>query len=158
MEILAPKYRRNPNEKVEALYVGVASGNRTVVALTKPSLDHNRMETTKAYGPGLRRGEGGRIGVLVLGGMETTLDEMEYLVQAKEAKQFTPQRKSGEIAAMCRLLLIRRNEQIEARRKYLKGNPSEMPKRKKRTVRIHLPVGFRFVNTNEPGLEMAVRI
>ena len=153
-----PKFRYNPNEKIESLYSGVASGNRTVTAVVKPSLDRNRMEATKDFGPGLARGEGGRIGVLVLGGMETTLAEMQYILEAKQAKKFVPKRKSGEIAAMCRLLMERRNEQIEARRKYLKANPSEMPKKRKRTARLYLPAGFRFVGTNEPGLKLAVRI
>ena len=157
MEIVTTNYRRNPNEKIESLYVGVASGHRTVAAITRPSLDRNRLETIKMYGPGIPRGAGGRIGVLVLGGMETTLDEMEYLVAAKQAKPFIPKRGPGEIAAMCRLLLERRNEEILARRKYLKGNPSEAPK-KKRTVRLHLPVGFRYMSTSEPGLKVLTRI
>lgn len=156
MEHFTPKYRRNPNAKIESLYVGVAPGNRTVARVVKPSLDQNRMEATEVYGPGLPRGQGGRIAVLVLGGMETTLDEMEYLVQAKQSKAFVPQRGPGEIASMCRLLLSRRNEQIEARRKYLKGNPSETPKKKK--VRLHLPVGYRFVETKEPGFKVLARI
>ena len=163
MEIYAPEYfvprfRRNPNAKVESFYSGVASGNRTVTTLVKPSLDGNRMEATRVYGPGIPRGVGGRIGVLVLAGMETTLDEVEYLVEAKQQKKFVPQRGSGEIAAMGRLLLERRNEAIRARRKYLKANPSEMPKPRKRTVRLHLPVGLRYVGTSEPGLKVLARI
>lgn len=151
-----PQFRRNPNEKIESLYVGVASGNRTVSAIVRPSLDRNRMETTKVYGPGIPRGQGGRIAVLVLGGMETTLDEMEYLIAAKQDKKFVPQRGAGEIAAMGRLLLQRRNQAIEDRQKYLKANPSEMPK-KKRTIRLHLPVGFRYMPTSEPGLSILTR-
>ena len=158
MEILVPKYRRNPNEKVESFYVGVAGGNRTVTTVVKPSLDRNRMEATREYGPGLPRGVGGRIAVLVLAGMETTLDEVEYIVQAKQDKKFVPQRGPGEIAQMGRLLLERRNEAIRARRKYLKANPSEMPKPRKKTVRLHLPVGFRYVGTSEPGLQVLARI
>lgn len=157
MDFLVPKYRRNPNAKVETLYSGVAPGNRTVTTIVKPSLDGNRMEATRVYGPGLPRGVGGRIAVLVLGGMETTLDEMEYLIEAKRDKKFVPQRGPGEIASMGRLLLARRNEQIEARQKYLKANPSEMPK-KKRTVTLHLPVGFRYMPTNEPGVRILARI
>lgn len=157
METFTPKYRRNPNEKIHSIYAGVAPGHQTIVSVVKPSLDRNRMEATREYGPGIPRGQGGRIGILVLGGMETTLDEMEYLIEAKQNKKFVPQRKSGEIASMCRLLLERRNEQIEARRKYLKANPSEAPK-KKRTIRLHLPVGFRYVGTNEPGLRVLARI
>lgn len=158
MEIYAPKYRRNPNEKVESFYVGVANGNRTVTTVVKPSLDRNRMEATREYGPGLPRGVGGRIAVLVLAGMETTLDEVEYIVQAKQDKKFIPQRGPGEIAQMGRLLLERRNEAIRARRKYLKANPSEMPKPRKKTARLYLPVGFRYVGTSEPGLQVLARI
>ena len=157
MEIYAPKYRRNPNEKVESLYVGVASGGRIVTTVVKPSLDRNRMEATRTYGPGLPRGEGGRIAVLVLAGMETTLDEVEYLVAAKQNKKFVPRRGPGEIAAMGRLLLERRNEEILARRKYLKVNPSEAPKPKRR-ARLYLPVGLRYVGTNEPGVRALARV
>ena len=158
MEIYAPKYKRNPNEKVESLYVGVANGGRTVTTVVKPSLDRNRMEATREYGPGLPRGAGGRIAILVLAGQETTLDEVEYIVQAKQAKKFIPQRGPGEIAQMGRLLLDRRNEAIRARRKYLKANPSEMPKPRKRTVTLYLPAGFRYVDTSEPGLKVLARI
>mgnify|MGYP001610406709 FL=1 len=156
MDILAPKFRRNPNEKVEALYAGVSHGGTTVTTLVKRHPVEDRMETTRVYGAGLPRGVGGRIAVLILGGMETTLDEMEYLVAAKQAKKFVPQRGSGEIASMCQALTIRRNEQIEAQRKYLKGNPSARPK--KRTVRLHLPVGYRMVGTSEPGLKVLARV
>lgn len=156
MEIIVPKYRRDPNQKIEAIYSGIAPGNRTVTTIIKPSLDRNSMEATRVYSPGLPRGVGGRIAVLVLGGMETSLDEMEYLVAAKQAKKFEPRRKNGEIADMCRLLLIRRNERIEAARKYLKANPSERPK--KRTVRLHLPVGYRMANTSEPGLRILAAV
>lgn len=157
MEYFVPKYRRNPNAKVESLYVGVASGGRTVTTLVKPSVDGNRMEATRVYGPGLARGEGGRIGVLVLAGMETTLDEVEYLVAAKQDKKFIPKRGPGEIASMGRMLMMRRNEQVEAAQKHLRANPSEAPK-KKRTVRLHLPVGFRYMPTSEPGLRVLARI
>lgn len=158
MEIYAPKYKRNPNEKVESLYVGVASGGRTVTAVVKPSLDRNRMEVTREYGLGLPRGQGGRIAVLVLAGMETTLDEVEYIVKAKQDKKFIPRRGPGEIAQMGRLLLEKRNEEILARRKYLKANPSEVPKPRKKRVRLHLPVGLRYVGTSEPGLRILARI
>ena len=158
LTIYSPQFRRNPNEKVESLYVGVASGGRTVTTIVKPSLDRNRMEATREYGPGLPRGVGGRIGVLVLAGMETTLDEVEYIVQAKQNKKFIPKRGPGEIAQLGRLLLEKRNEAILARRKYLKANPSEMPKPRKKTVRLHLPVGFRYVGTSEPGLKVLARI
>ena len=156
MEYFTPRFRRNPNEKIHSIYSGVAHGNRTVTTIIRPSLDRNRMEAAKVYAPGLARGEGGRIAVLVLGGRETTLDEMEYIIAAAQDKKFVPQRGPGEIASMCRLLLNRRNEQIEAARKRRLGNPSEAPR--KRPVRLYLPVGVRMVPTSEPGLKMAVRV
>lgn len=158
MDILTNKYKRNGNAMVASVYSGVSHGGGTVTVIKKPSADHNHMETTRIYTPGqLARGEGGRIGVLVLGGMVTTLDEMEYIIAAKQEKKFVPQRGPAEIAQMCRLVTERRNEQIRARNKYLDGNPSEAPK-KKRTVRLHLPVGFRYMATSEPGLKMLARI
>lgn len=158
VEILVPKYQRDGNVKVHSVYAGIAPGGRTVTTIVKPSLDRNHMEATKAYGPGLARGRGGRIAVLVLGGMETTLDEMEYLVAAKQDKKFIPRHTGGEIAEMCRLLQVRRNEQIEAARKHMAGNPSEAPKKKKRTVRLMLPVGFRYAPTDIPGLKVLARV
>ena len=157
MEILVPKFRPNPNEMVASIYSGVASGRRTVTSITKVSADRNHMETTRVYGPGLPRGQGGHIGVLVLGGMVTTLDEMQYIVAAKQEKKFVARRTPSDIAGMCRLVAERRNEQIEAARKRAIGNPSEMP-RKRRTVRLHLPVGVRYVGTSEPGLRVLARI
>ncbi len=157
METLIPKYRYHPNEKVYSLFSGVSSGGRTVTAVVKASADRNRLEKTVTYGTGIPRGQGGRVAVLVLGGMETTLDEMQYILQSKQEKKFVPRRNGSDIAEMCRLLQARRNEQIEALRKYLVGNPSEIPQ-KKRTVRLHLPVGFRYVPTSEPGFRVLARI
>lgn len=154
METFTPKYRRNPNEKIHSLYQGVVSGNRTVTKVVRVAQDHNHLEAERNYGPPLARGEGGRIGVFVLGGLETTLDEMEYILESKRQKKFVPKRTGGEVAQMCRLLLERRNEAI----KYFRKNPSEAPKPKKRTVRLHLPVGFRYVPTSEPGLQILARI
>lgn len=156
VEILVPKYRRNPNEKVYSIYSGVAPGNRTVTTVIKPSADRNHLEATREYGAGLPRGQGGRIAVLVLGGLETTLDEMQYIIEAKQQQKFKPKRKNREIADMCRLLLERRNERIEQARKFFKANPSEKPR--KRTVRLHLPVGYKYVPTAEPGLNILARI
>lgn len=158
IQVFVPKYKRDGNAKVLSLYAGVAPGGRTVTTIVKPSADRNHMETTRVYGAGLVPGQGGRIAVLVLGGMETTLDEMEYLVAAKQEKKFVPRHTGGQIVEMCRLLQARRNEQIEASRKFLAGNPSEAPKPKKRTVRLHLPVGYRMVKTSEPGLRILARI
>ena len=159
MDFFAPKFRRNPNEKVQSLYYGVANGNQVATRIVKPSQDHTRMETTETTEPGIPRGQGGQIAVLIIGGMETTLDEIEYILEAKKAKDkekpFVPKRSQGEIAEMCRLLMQRRWEQI----KYYKKNPSEAPKAApKKTVRLHLPVGFRYANTAEPGLNVLARI
>ena len=156
MEFFVPKYRRNPNEKIESLYHGVALGHQTVTTLVKPSLDRNRMEATRVYGPGLPRGVGGQVGVLVLGGMETTLDEMEYILEARRQKKFIPRRSPGDIVAMCRLVADRRNEQIDAKNKFLARNPSMVSK--KRRVRLHLPVGYKMVQTSEPGLRVLARV
>lgn len=156
MELLLPKYRRAPNEKVHSLYVGVASRGRTVTRLVKAAVDRNHLEATQEYGPGIARGQGGRVAVLVLGGMETTLDEMEYLVQAKQEKKFRPQRQPHEIADMCRLLIERRNEKVRALWKLRRTNPSEAPK--KRRVTLHLPVGFRYADTAVPGMKVLARL
>ena len=159
MEILVPKYRYNPNELVDSLYVGVGNGATTVMRVVKPSVDRNSMEVTRTYAatPTLRRGEGGRIGVLVLGGMETTMDEMRYILQAKQDKRFVPQRNSGDIAKMCKLVAEKRNDDILRQRQYFKKNPSERPK-KKRTVTLHLPVGYRMVQTDVPGLRVRMKV
>lgn len=156
IQVLVPKYRRDGNAKVHSVYAGVASGDRTVTTILKPSIDRNHMEATRVYGPGIGRGQGGRIAVLVLGGMETTLDEMEYIVAAKQEKKFVPRHTGGEIVEMCRLLQVRRNEQIEAQRKFVAGNPSEAPK-KKRMVRMYLPTGYRMMQTSEPGFKVLAR-
>lgn len=152
MDWFAPKYRRDPNEMVHSLYYGVGAGATTLTRTVKKSRDGDHMEDTRIYGPGLARGEGGQIGILILGGMETTLDEMEYLLEAKKQKKFVPRKDGKEIADMCRLLMERRNERI----KYFRKNPSEIPKKK--TVRLHLPVGVRYVNTSEPGLKILARV
>jgi len=151
VEVLVPKYRRDPNQMVSSVYVGVASGNRTVTTVVKPSADRTRMESVSTYGEGLPRGASGQIGVLVLGGMVTTLDEMEYIIEAKKEKKFVPKHTPGEIMAMCRLVAERRNEQIREARKLVQRNPSTAPRRR---VRLHLPVGFRYVQTSEPGLRV----
>lgn len=152
MDILLNKHRRNPNQMVHSIYAGVGPGGRTVTAVTKVSADGNQMETTRTYGPGLARGQGGQIGVLVLGGMVTTLDEMEYIISAKQEKKFIPKRSNGEIADMCRMVGERRNEQIREARKQVAWQP------KKKRVKLHLPVGVRYVGTREPGLRVLARI
>jgi hypothetical protein len=154
MQILTPKFRRNPNEMVSAIYAGVAPGNRTVTTIRKRHPVEDRMESTRVYGPALPRGQGGRVAVLVLGGMETTLDGMEYIVAAKQSQKFVPQRGASEISQMCRLLADRRNEAIMEARKRAPAAPPK-PKRK---VRLHLPVGFRYAPTGVPGLKVLARI
>ena len=152
MDFLVPKYRRNPNEKIELIYSGVANGNRTMTSVVKPSLDRNHLETVRSYGPGLPRGVGGRVATLILGGMETTLDEMEYILEAARQKRFVPRKGNKEIADMCRLLQERRNDQI----RHLRKNPSEAPK--KRRVQLYLPVGYRMVPSSEPGLKVLAKV
>ena len=152
MEYFVPRFRRNPNEKIHSLYSGVVSGHRTVTRLVKVAQNHNHLEASRVYGPGLERGQGGRIGTFIMGGLETTLDEMEYILEAKRQRKFVPQRTGGEVAQMCRVLIERRNDLI----KHLRKNPSEAPK--KRTKRLYLPVGYRYVPTSEPGLQVLARI
>ena len=156
MDFFIPKYRRNPNEKVDSLYYGVnpRGGLGAITRIRKVSLDGNRMETTQeAATGGLKRGEGGLAGILVLGGMETTLDEMEDIVQARKEKKFVPKRGPSEIAQMAHYLIERRNERI----RYLRKNPSERPK-KRPTKRLYLPMGFKYVPTSEPGLNVLSRV
>ena len=155
MEYFVPKYRPDPNEKVYSLYQGIASGGGTVTVTIKKSRTEDKLEQTRTYGPGeLKRGESGRAAVLVIGGMETSLDEMQYILETGRRKPFVPRRTGGEIAQMCALLRERRNNTI----RYYRKNPSEAPKPKKKTVRLHLPVGFRYIGTSEPGLKVLARI
>ena len=155
MDILTNTYKYNPNEMVHTLYGGVGPGHTTMTKVVKASKDRNRLEATTIYEKGIPRGVGGRVGVFVLGGMETTMDEMRYILEAKQAKKFVPRNGPGDIARMCKLLAERRNDEIMAQRQYLKKNPSERPK--KRTVRLHLPVGVRMVDTAVPGFKLTVR-
>ena len=154
MDFYTPKFRRDPNEKVQSLYWGVANGNRVVTSLVKHSPVADRMEATRAYEPPMQRGVGGRCAVLVIGGMETTLDEVEYILEAKKQKPFKPQRNQGEIASMCQLVMERRNDAI----RHFRRNPSEAPKPKKRTARIYLPSGYQYRPTSVPGLKVLARI
>ena len=151
MDWFAPKFRRDPNEKVDSLYAGVAPGGRTVTTVIKKSRTEDAMEATRSYGPGLARGQGGKVVDLILGGMETSLDEVEYLLEGIREKRFVPRRKPGDIAAMCDLLAERHNAQVM----HLRKNPSERPK--KRTARLYLPVGYHMVPTREPGARILQR-
>ena len=152
MEHYTPKYRRDPNAKVDTLYYGVASGGALMTSLTMRHPVEDRMATTRSYEPGLARGQGGQIARFILGGMETTLDEMEYILEARKQKPFVPRRTNREIADMCHLLTERRNDQV----RYFQANPSEKPKKK--PVRLHLPVGCRWMSTPEPGFKVVARI
>ena len=151
MEHFTPKYRRDPNEMVQSMYYGVGSGHKVITQTIKKSRVGDRMEVNRSEEPGLERGQGGNIGVFVLGGMETTLDEMEYLVEGHKQKTFVPRKGPKEILDMCHKLQERRNETI----KYYRKNPSEAPKPK---VRLHLPVGFKYANTSEPGLKILAQV
>ena len=154
MEHFTPKYRPNPNEKVYSLYQGITAGGGTVTSVVKKSRTEDKLEKTRIFGPReLQRGESGQAAVIILGGMETSLAEMEYILEARRQKKFVPKRAGGEIAQMCRLLRERRNATILHYRK----NPSETPK-KKRTVQLYLPVGLRYVPTSEPGLQVLARV
>lgn len=152
MDFYAPKYRRDPNVLVHSLYQGVGPDGTTVTRLVKPSLDGSGMEVTQTYSPGLPRGQGGQAAVLILGGLETTLDEMEYILETRKQKPFVPRRTQSEIVEMCYLLLERRNSLI----RHYQKNPSEAPKRKRR-ARLYLPVGYRMIPSTEPGLKIAAR-
>jgi hypothetical protein len=85
--------------------------------------------------------------------METSLDEVQYILETKRQKPFVQRRSCGEIAEMCAMLRERRNNTI----RYYRKNPSEAPKPKK-TVRLYLPVGLRYMPTSEPGLKVLARI
>ena len=155
MEILAPKYRRNPNELVHSLYQGVSSlvgGQANVIVKKHPTEDRMQRTITPASG-GLQRGQGGMAAVLVLGGMETTLAEMEYILEARQSKKFVPKRTSGDVAEMCRLVADRRNEEFMAARKLPQVASTPKPRRRG----LYLPRGFRMVPTSEPGLKIRVR-
>ena len=152
MEILTQKYKRNPNAMVHSAYVGVVPGGRTVTRITAVNKDQDRMDASRTYGAGISRGQGGRVATLILGGMETTLDEIEYIVEGLKAKKFVAQKKPSDIATMCRALAERRNDRV----KYLRKNPSEAPKKPRGPV-LHLPVGYRMVNTAVPGMRVAMK-
>ncbi len=152
MDFFVPKYRRDGNAKVESLYTGVSAGGTTVTTIQKPSLDGNRMEKTRTFGKILPRGRGGWVGHLILGGMETTLDEMEYLAAAKKERAFIPRTDPMDVVEMCRIIQARRNELIWAARKRL--GIAEVPAKK---IVLHLPVGHRMVPTNEPGFSILAR-
>ena len=154
MDFFTPKFRPDPNEKVYSLYRGIAPGGGTVTTLIKKSRTEDKLEKSKSYGPReLERGESGRAAILVIGGMETSLDEVQYILETKRRKPFVQRRSCGEIAEMCAMLRERRNNTI----RYYRKNPSEAPKPKK-TVRLYLPVGLRYVPTSEPGLQVLARI
>ena len=153
MEILTNKYKRDGNAMVSTAYVGVAPGGGTVTRVTSVNKNTDSFESTRAYGAGMPRGASGRVGTFILGGMETTLVEIEDMLVGIKEKKFVPQRGSAEIAQMCRHLIERRNDRI----KYLRKNPSEAPKPKRKGPTLLLPVGYRMVDTPVPGLRVAVK-
>ena len=154
VEILGNRFRRDPNAMVHSAYVGVAHGARTVTKVVAVNKDADRMETTRSYGAGIPRGQGGRIATLILGGMETTLDEIEYMLEGIKEKKFVPQRTPGDISKMCQMVAERRNDQI----KHWRKNPSEVPKAKPKRPGLYLPKGYRMVQTPIPGFRVAARV
>ena len=152
MDWFAPKYRRDPNQMVHSAYVGVADGGRTVSTVTAVNRDADKLESSATYGRGLARGQGGNVGTFILGGMVTTLDEVEYIVEGIREKRFVRQKSQGEIVAMCGDLAERRNTLI----KHYRKNPSEAP-RPKPKIPFYLPVGYHMMETPEPGFRIAVR-
>jgi hypothetical protein len=156
METFTPKYRRDGNAKVDSLYYGVAHGGGMLTSVVKRHPVEDRMEATRTReAGGLARGQSGKAAVIILGGMETTLDEMEYLlVRQKErmAQPFVRRKTGGEVAQMCQDLTQRRNDQI----RHFQANPSEKPKKK--PVRLHLPVGCHWAPTAVPGFKVMARI
>ena len=153
METFTPKFRRDGNQKIHSIYYGVANGHQVAKVVMAPSWDHSRMDRTITREQGLPRGASGEAAVIILGGMETTLDEMEYILEAHRQKKFVQRRDGREIAQMCQALMERRNDAI----RYYRRNPSEAPKKKK-TVRLHLPVGYRYVDTAVPGFKVLAHI
>ena len=132
------------------MYSGVAPGGRTVTTVVKPSLDRNHLESHRVFGPGLQRGEGGQVAVLILGGMETSLDEVEDILANKRQKPFVQQRTQAEIREMCSVLAQRRDDRI----RYWKKNPSEKPPVRQKQRTLYLPRSVRMVPTSVPGLRI----
>ena len=152
MDILTTHYKRNPNEKVLSLYRGVSSGGGGVQVLVKKHPTEDRLQRIITPVETLVPGQGGLAAVIVLGGMETTLDEVEYILEARRQKKWEPRRNGSEIAEMCRVVAEKRNEALL----HFKKNPSEVPARKK--VGLFLPTGYRMVRTKEPGLRISVKV
>ena len=152
MEILTNKHKYNPNAMVDSIYQGVSPNGMTVTTVKKPSADGSRMETTRTYGAPLPRGQSGQAAVLILVGMETSMDEMNEILECHQQKKFVPRKSQGEIANMCRMLIEQRNDQV----RYLRKNPSEKPK-KTNTRRLLLPVGYRYAPTAVPGFQVTVK-
>jgi hypothetical protein len=154
MDFFAPKFRRDPNAMVHSLYYGVAPNGTIVTKTTMKSPTADKMETTRTYESGMKRGQGGNIATIILGGMETSLDEIEDILAAKKEKKWVPRKNNNEIADMCRHLMELRNDRIL----HLRKNPTEsVPVSKPKPV-LHLPVGYRWAPTTEPGFSIAARI
>ena len=153
MDILTNAYKRNPNEKVHSLYQGVSSFGGGANILVKKHPVEDRLQRIITPAESLARGQGGLAAVLVLGGMETSLDEMEYILQARQSKKFVPKRTNGDIAEMCRLVAERRNEQIGDARAHPVSRAPVKPKRG-----LFLPRGYRMVQTKEPGFKIRMKV
>lgn len=151
MEHYTPKFRRDPNEMVQSIYYGVGPGGRMIKNVITKSRDGDHMVSTTTD-EGLARGQGGQAACIILGGMETTLDEVEYLLEAKKEKKFVPRRTNKEIVDMCHALQERRNEAIMDARKHPTSTPKKPP------VRLHLPVGYHYAPTGVPGLKILAKV
>ena len=154
MDFFTPRHRLDGNTKIGRLYAGITSGG-SVTSITRVHADGNHVERLRLEGVAdktPKRGEGGTAAVIILGGMEATLDEVREILAARQEKKFVPRKSRGEIARMCGELLEKRNDLI----RYYRKNPSEAPKAK-RTVRLHLPVGYRMVPTSVPGLRVRMQ-
>lgn len=150
----SPKHRYDPNAMVHSMYRGVAPGGRVVTSLIKPDVAGSHMETSRTYEEGLPPGQGGFIGHIIIGGMETTLDEMEELMEAKREKKWVPRKSGKDIADMCRHLMEIRNVKI----RYYRKNPSEAPKFQPKKNVLLLPVGVKWQDTPIPGLQVTAKV
>ncbi len=149
----SPKFRRDPNAMVHSMYRGVASGGQIVTSLIKPDPVTGRMETIRTYEDNQERGLGGFAGHIIIGGMETTVDEMEDLMEAKREKKWVPRKSNQDIADMCRHLMEMRNEKI----KYYRKNPSEAPPPPPKKNVLLLPVGVKWQDTAVEGFQVATK-
>lgn len=153
MEFFTPKHRDDPNEKIAYLYHGVAAGGRVITKIIKADPEKKHLVSESVFEPGIPRGQGGNIGTLIIGGLETSLAEMQDIMAAKQEKKWVPRKSNSDIAEMCRYLLEARNDAI----RYYRKNPSEIPPKKPKPI-LYLPTGCKMVQTAEPGLKILAQV